>query len=214
MPAVYLVRHGQASFGTADYDVLSDHGRRQAARAGGELARRGLASPVVVSGSLARQRDTAAIVAAELAVADVAIDARLDEFDAHAAVDAALGGPGASSALDSSQFQVHLDEVLHRWMSTGDPAWTVFADGAWAAIVDLGATLGRGESAVVVTSAGVTAAIAGRALGCGADGVIAMNRVSVNASITTMVSGGRGWSLVTFNEHGHLLHEPGLRTNR
>ena len=31
MAVVYLVRHGQASFGAADYDVLSDAGRRQAA---------------------------------------------------------------------------------------------------------------------------------------------------------------------------------------
>jgi hypothetical protein len=28
MPTVLLVRHGQASFGAADYDVLSDLGRR------------------------------------------------------------------------------------------------------------------------------------------------------------------------------------------
>jgi hypothetical protein len=36
----------------------------------------------------------------------------------------------------------------------------------------------------------------------------------VNASITTLVSGGRGLSLVSFNDHAHLLGEPGLRTNR
>ena len=40
MPTVLLVRHGQASFGAADYDVLSDLGRRQAQAAGRELARR------------------------------------------------------------------------------------------------------------------------------------------------------------------------------
>jgi len=30
MPVVYLIRHGQASFGAQDYDVLSATGHRQA----------------------------------------------------------------------------------------------------------------------------------------------------------------------------------------
>jgi len=29
MSSIYLVRHGQASFGSANYDELSDRGRRQ-----------------------------------------------------------------------------------------------------------------------------------------------------------------------------------------
>lgn len=214
MPAIYLVRHGQASFGTDDYDVLSEVGRRQAGLAGAELARRGLRSPVVVSGSLVRQRDTAALVAATLAVPVGPADARFDEFGAHAAVDAHLGRVGASRALSSQEFQRHLDEVMSVWITTGDQGWVRFADGAWAALMELAAGLAPGTDAVVATSAGVTAALAGRVLGCGVDGVVAMNRVSVNASITTIVAGARGLSLVSFNEHAHLLGEPGLRTNR
>src|SRR3954451_21710821 len=33
VPTILLLRHAQASFGTADYDVLSDTGHRQAAAA-------------------------------------------------------------------------------------------------------------------------------------------------------------------------------------
>ena len=43
VPVIHLVRHGQASFGTDDYDRLSDLGRMQATLAGRELARRGRA---------------------------------------------------------------------------------------------------------------------------------------------------------------------------
>jgi broad specificity phosphatase PhoE len=214
MPVVYLVRHGQASFGSDDYDVLSDLGRRQAALAGAELARRDLGPAVVVSGSLVRQQDTAGIVAQALGVEEVTTDARFDEFDAHSAVDAWLGGSGATDGLTSAQFQVHLDEVMAHWAQTSDPGWVSFVDGAWAALSDVVVGLPRGAVGVVATSAGVTAALAGRALGGGAATVIAMNRVSVNASITMLVSGSRGVSLVTFNEHAHLLGEPGLRTNR
>lgn len=214
MPAIYLLRHGQASFGTDDYDVLSELGVRQAGVAGRELARRGLRSPVVVSGSLRRQRDTAAIAAAALGVEHSAVDARFDEFDAHAAVDAHLGGVGATEGMPSSQFQRHLDVVMAAWMADGDEGWRAFTDGAVAAVTDLAEALPSGSDAVVATSAGVTAVIAGRLLGADAAGVIAMNRVSVNASITTVVAGARGLSLVSFNDHAHVLGDRTLLTNR
>jgi broad specificity phosphatase PhoE len=214
MPAVYLLRHGQASFGTDDYDVLSDLGRRQAAVAGAALARRGLRRPVVVSGGLRRQRDTAVIAAEALGVQPSGVDARFDEFDAHAAVDAHLGGPGATDGMSSTDFQVHLDVVMATWMDTGEEQWRTFTDGAVAALAELAASLPSGSDAVVATSAGVTAVIAGRLLGADSAGVIAMNRVSVNASITTVVAGARGLSLVSFNDHAHLLDDRSLLTNR
>ena len=40
MGVVLLVRHGQASFGAADYDVLSPLGERQAAATGAVPGRR------------------------------------------------------------------------------------------------------------------------------------------------------------------------------
>ena len=53
-----------------------------------------------------------------------------------------------------------------------------------------------------------------RLLGADSQGVIAMNRVSVNASITTVLSGSRGLSLLTFNDHAHFIGQAGLLTNR
>ena len=214
MPAIYLLRHGQASFGTDDYDVLSPLGIRQAEVAGAELVRRGLRQPVVVSGGLRRQRDTAAIAAEALGVAPSGVDVRFDEFDAHAAVDAHLGGPGATNGMSSSEFQRHLDVVMATWMDTGDARWQAFTDGAMAGLAELAAALPSGSDAVVATSAGVTAVIAGRLLGADSAGVIAMNRVSVNASITTVVAGSRGLSLVSFNDHAHVLDDRTLLTNR
>lgn len=214
MPAIYLLRHGQASFGADDYDVLSPLGERQAAIAGEALARRGLRRPVVVSGGLRRQRDTAAVAAAALGVAPSGVDPRFDEFDAHAAVDAHLGRPGATDGMGSDEFQRHLDVVMAQWMADGDARWRAFSDGAFAALEDLAGRLPAGSDAVVATSAGVTAVLAGRLLGADPEGVIAMNRVSVNASITTVVAGARGLSLVSFNDHAHVLDDRSLLTNR
>ncbi len=109
---------------------------------------------------------------------------------------------------------VHLDVVMATWMDSGEERWRAFTDGAVAALADLAASLPSGSDAVVATSAGVTAVIAGRLLGADSAGVIAMNRVSVNASITTVVAGARGLSLVSFNDHAHLLDDRSLLTNR
>ena len=54
----------------------------------------------------------------------------------------------------------------------------------------------------------------GQLLGLEARGVIALNRVSVNASITTVLAGSRGLSLLTFNDHAHFIGQAGLVTNR
>src|SRR5438067_4041211 len=83
MVVLLLVRHGQASLGTADYDRLSDIGRRQAQVTGARLARTDLVIDRVVSGGLIRQRDTAQAVLAALGwpVSRLRIDERLDEYD-------------------------------------------------------------------------------------------------------------------------------------
>lgn len=58
--SILLVRHGQASFGKSDYDQLSDVGRTQARLLGQFLATRDVKPDRIVSGSLHRQRQTAA----------------------------------------------------------------------------------------------------------------------------------------------------------
>jgi len=61
-----LVRHGQGSMGTADYDQLSELGHRQARAAGARLARADLSISQVWCGGLVRQQETARAVLAEL----------------------------------------------------------------------------------------------------------------------------------------------------
>lgn len=59
MGNIYLIRHGQASFGADDYDVLSPTGIRQAESLGKHLAALDLSFVRCLSGSLQRQRHTA-----------------------------------------------------------------------------------------------------------------------------------------------------------
>lgn len=214
MPVVLLVRHGQASFGAADYDALSDLGREQSRSRGVELGERGLRSPVLACGSLRRQRDTAALLADAAGWTSGGgpgpqVDARWDEYD-HLALLERYGPPPEEttpSALTSHQVQGLLDVALLAWVSDPDGTWTSFRQDALTALQDLVGGLGSGQDAVVVTSGGVIAAVCAGMLELGAAGVVALNRVMVNGGATTLVAGGRGTSLLTINEHVRLGQE-------
>ncbi len=60
MGTLYLVRHGQASFGADDYDVLSAMGHQQSVRLGEYFQRRGVTFDAALTGTLNRQIQTLA----------------------------------------------------------------------------------------------------------------------------------------------------------
>ena len=64
MSVVLLVRHGQASWGAADYDRLSSLGEQQSRVLGAALASRGVRPDLVVRGAMRRHRQTAEATAA------------------------------------------------------------------------------------------------------------------------------------------------------
>ena len=196
MPVVHLVRHGQASFGAADYDRLSDLGRAQSVVVGAALAARDLRSPVAVAGTLRRQRDTAALA---MPGVPVTVDARWDEYDHH---DLLARYAGAEVPADSRALQALLDVALAAWVRDASGGWTGFSSQAVAALAAL--ELPPGRDAVVFTSGGVIAAVCAHLLGLDAAGVVALNRVAVNGALTKLAVGASGTTLVTFNEHGHL----------
>ncbi|MEU6449762.1 histidine phosphatase family protein [Streptomyces sp. NPDC046979] len=204
MPLICLVRHGQASATAEDYDVLSDLGRAQSAAVGRELARRGLRDPYLVAGTLTRQKDTARLAADTAGYKQpLHQDASWNEYD-HLALIARY----APTSQQPRPIQDLLDHALLGWMRDPDPAdgetWAAFSQRAAAALADLTTMLGRGSDAVVVTSGGVLAALCGALLSLPHESVVALNRVSVNASVTTLAVGASGTTLLTFNEHAHF----------
>jgi broad specificity phosphatase PhoE len=214
MPTVLLVRHGQASFGAADYDVLSDLGREQAALTARSLAERGYRPARLVSGSLRRQRETAAAFAA-LGGPEPEVEPRWDEFDAdevlvhHGDSTVRLEGSTDGAPLSSRAFQDALDPALAAWVAAGEdsPAsrtWPEFSGAGVGALRDLAAELSSGETGVVATSAGTIAALVANLLGTPAAGFAALNRVTVNAAVTKLAIGASGINLISFNDHTHL----------
>lgn len=201
-----LVRHGQASFGAEDYDRLSELGHSQGCRLGAALAGRGFVPSRVISGSLRRQRHTAnAVLEGAGWDPPVTVDPGWNEFDHLGVVTAYAPLPGA---VDSRRFQGALDRAMAMWAASGAVAGVeAFADFTLrtrAALERLVGSLGRGEDALVVSSAGVISWLTTALIGGGVDQWIKLNRVSVNTGTTKVVVGRSGVSVVTFNDHSHL----------
>jgi broad specificity phosphatase PhoE len=221
MPTILLLRHAQASFGAADYDVLSVRGHEQVGALVQDLDRPGTSIDRVLSGSLARQRDTAGPVA-RAAGRELEIDRRFNEYDSndvlahHSASAARQERPpgGEVPALTSREFQDVLEAALESWIEAGADgptaeSWDAFAARTMSACEELAAGLGSGETALVCTSGGVIGALAAALLAAPARTFIAVNRVTINTGITKLAHGRSGTTLVSFNEHTHLERPAG-----
>jgi broad specificity phosphatase PhoE len=227
MPSILLVRHGQASYGADDYDVLSETGWRQAEVLAAEHARRGLRFDVVLSGGLRRQQGTAEVLA-RAAGTPVEIDPGWDEYDAddilthHAQTDVRLDAePGtAGPSVSSRDFQHLLDGALVAWIEAGEAGtarepWPAFDARVRGALERLVARLGSGETALVCSSGGTIGALCAALMGMAPTGLVTFNRVAINTGVARLVSGRQGVTLISFNEHGHFDGlDPSLRTYR
>ncbi len=223
MPVVHFVRHGQASFGAADYDVLSATGQKQSELVGEALARAGVQPDRILTGTLKRQLDTAVgASAAGLFDTPVENDPRWNEYDHLALLKAhpAAAARSLPAGRESGQtVQKALDAALLAWLRTGSSGsagktWVEYRDGILAAQEELLVSLGRSGTGIVFTSGGVIATVGAALLGLGAEGFVALNRVTVNTGITKIVRGRSGTSLLSFNEHGHLTGVSGMLTYR
>jgi broad specificity phosphatase PhoE len=227
MPVIYLIRHVQASFGDASYDVLSELGHRQAELLDESLARRGVRAARVEAGTPARQQDTAR-ACPRSAPGELRIDPRWDEYDTAAVLvehgadrpgEGQRGELGAPAGISSREFQALLDRALGEWIRADESSpcpetWPAFQERALAALEDLARALGSGEQAAVFTSGGVIAALCVGLLGAPPEVFVTVNRVAVNSGVTKVMVGGSGARLVTFNEHAHLEHDRALMTFR
>jgi broad specificity phosphatase PhoE len=226
-----LLRHGQASMGTADYDRLSGLGLQQARAAGARLAELGRQQPgpagtrpsgagpgigQVWSGALVRQQETARAVLAELGrpPGDLRTDDRLDEYDPAGILGASDPFAGATAPESRRALQVTLDEALARWIQGGDGYPEPHAAFATRVRAAVGALAARPGTTLAVTSAGVIAVACAQVAGLPADRWPALARVVVNGSLTKLITGSTGTNLLTFNDHAHLEDDRSLITYR
>jgi broad specificity phosphatase PhoE len=217
-----LVRHGQASWDSDDYDVLSGTGWEQSRLLGKALAARGITPDLVVVGGMRRHRETAEACLAELSGAPgTEVDGGWDEFD-HVSMLGKMPSSFAGEKPTRAEFQEWFEAATDRW--TGGEHDDDYAESFGAFTDRVGSALRRtaeraGSGTALVFSSGGPIAWATASL-LAEDRTVAsglwrrLNPVCVNSGVTRLVTGRRGTTMVTFNEHAHLDGVPDVLTYR
>ena len=210
MGTLYLVRHGQASFGADDYDVLSPLGHQQAVRLGEYFKTRGIAFDAAMTGSLQRQVSTFDGICKGMASPLEALQwPGLNEYDSHAVIATVHRGK-LEKPSTPEQYRHHfrlLKDGLKQWMDGvvsphGMPTYSDFVLGVTTA---LDYVRKRGEGKVLLVSSGGPISIAvGHILGCSPEATIELNLRIRNSSVTEFAFTPKRHMLVTYNTLPHL----------
>jgi broad specificity phosphatase PhoE len=236
MGTLYLVRHGQASFGADDYDNLSALGQRQSRRLGEYFQQIGLKFDAVLTGTLRRHQQTYAGIRAGMDASFTAGAAQgetdpsrgsaahevarvgplllwpgLNEYDS-AAVIAAIY-PQALEKPDTPELYRHhfrlLRDGLTQWMNG-----VVSPQGmpSWSEF-QLGVSSALDHirkncegNVLIVSSGGPIATAVGQVLGTTPETTIELNMRIRNSAVTEFAFNPKRHVLMTFNTLPHLDH--------
>ncbi|GGF12950.1 phosphoglycerate kinase [Aliidongia dinghuensis] len=222
MGEIHLVRHGQASFGAADYDELSPVGHEQGRVLGRWHATVAQRFDLVALGGLKRHRQTAEAWASENpgspAPADWIVERGFDEYDhremllrAHPEAGdlAGLGRWLAENAPSRSAFQAMFAAAMARWMSGRHDAeyreaWDAFRARCLGALEALIAAAGPSRRVIVFTSGGPIAAVCQHILDLPPARAAELNWSLVNGGVTKLLYRPGRLGLATLNGHGHF----------
>jgi broad specificity phosphatase PhoE len=238
MPRVgtlFLIRHGQASYGEVDYDRLSVRGQEQARAVGSWLAKAKL--DAVYAGPLVRQQQTIGVAteAARASGATVPAAETLAELAEYPAwemlqhlVPRLVAEDPKFAQLTTAPTPRLLDEAFHQiigrwsrdeWWVDGVERIHEFVARVRGGLDRVVRAAGSGARIACVTSAGPIGVALGLTFGIPEARMVRTSIVIRNASITELRFRSKGFdwqpdqlSLVTFNVTAHLPDE--LNTER
>jgi broad specificity phosphatase PhoE len=211
MGTLYLVRHGQASFGAQDYDQLSELGRRQSVRLGEYFRDKGLVFDAVITGTLRRHLQTWQGIAEGMGAQPEALPwPGLNEYDSAALIATVHAGP--LEKPDTPEMYRHhfrlLRDALSQWMAgrtspEGMPNYADFLAGVTTAL-DHVRTNHHGAKVLVVSSGGPISTAVGHVLGTSPDATIELNLRIRNTAVTEFAFTPKRHMLVSYNHLPHL----------
>ncbi len=224
MGMIYMVRHGQASFGEADYDRLSERGVVQSRILGEFLVDTGLMPDALYSWKLKRQTGTADEVIncyrkRGLAIPDYTLSSALNEYDSAGVLmsqmadlleeDPAFKEECDRIYTDKRSFQKVFEMSVMRWISglhdkPEVESWTDFSSRVCDGIEAIISQEGRGKNIVLFTSGGPIAALLHRVLGLTGEEAVKLSWQIVNASVTRFMYNSNNITLAGFNMISHL----------
>ncbi|OTG61973.1 histidine phosphatase family protein [Acinetobacter sp. ANC 3903] len=224
MTTIYLIRHGQASFGTESYDQLSPNGELQAKLLGQYFDQILKETPYVVAGSMQRHQQTAQLALAEcFPEAEIQTDNAWNEFN-HQQVFAKyeprfnephlLKQDVAKEENPRAYLAKIFEGAIERWTGGDyhheyDESWPHFKNRVETALQKLCNELAKTKPryAVVFTSGGVISVAAGKLLELNANRTFALNWAIANTSMTTLRLVGNEAQLLSLNEHHFIKAE-------
>lgn len=220
MATIYLFRHGQASFGSDDYDKLSPLGERQATLLGHYLRDSGVVLDAAYSGDLLRQRETARLaLAGQPAEVSHQVDPRFNEIDndeqlRYLLPEVVKADPALRELVDrglssSKDYQKVIDAVFNYWVSpqckeTRIQSWADYSGQVSSALQELMATQGSGKTLGIFTSGGTIATMVAQVLGLTGEQTYQFYEPIFNCSVTQIFYNGRKTSLSYFNDRSWL----------
>lgn len=219
MGSLYLVRHGQASFGSQNYDALSALGHQQGHVVGQALKARGVLPEVVIAGTMQRHQETARAALSAMALdLPMQVHAGVNEFDHENVIEVAeprfadkplMMAEMVASGDPRRAFQAFFQGAVSRWVMGQHEAeyaepWSVFKLRCVAALDELVQLTPAKGHAVVFTSGGFISVVCAHLLGLHDTQAFNINWTLANAGITKINVGRDGLHLLSINEHAHL----------
>jgi broad specificity phosphatase PhoE len=223
MAVIYLIRHGQASFGAANYDELSAMGHIQAAHVGRWLATVNAGQvDRLIGGSLKRHQQTAQgaiqawqdrLPSAKLPALET--DPRLNEYDHIDFLEVAKRELAADSfslnpAMSRTEFHKMFELAFSRWTKP-DYAHQYkepFERFQTRVLAGLEALLAANRpTTIVFSSGGAIATIVQAMMGLDTQRMMSINTLMANAAVTKVVFSGSKRSVAYFNNYGFLEGE-------
>ncbi len=208
MPKIIFVRHGQAQFGQANYDKLSEVGHEQAVALGKAIFEQGITIDHWVRGDMVRHAETLKGISQGMRtqVSHQIVTPDLNEYDFTGQLNARFVGSKAPVGLHTDR-KTHfraLRETLALWQNdkilNPPESWAAFETRlkrAQQTIFGL-----EGDTILVVSSGGAISKIVANALGVSHAKQVDLQLQIKNASMSTFIYSRRtgGFFLNAFNE--------------
>jgi broad specificity phosphatase PhoE len=236
MSTLFILRHGQASFGHDDYDQLSPTGYRQARTVGRHLRDIGITFDAIYTGQMARQRQTFESVADVFdqfgtPLPEPVVTADLNEYDSTGVWNhffPALIRENPELELEESRllkdpkaFQSVFAWIVHRWVEgahegPGIESWPAFRTRIDQGLQNIMRQEGSGKNVLVCSSAGPIAVAVQLATGMSDRQCLGISWQVMNASLTRFRYNAEKMTLVGFNDVAALeiQGDPALLTYR
>ncbi len=219
MGVVYLIRHGQASLRSSNYDQLSEKGELQARITGKSFRNRIEDIDRIELGSLQRHAQTLEHFTSKFrTTANKIVVPDWNEYNHKDIIQ--QYNPRYSSRMyltfdiikkmnPKRDFLLMMNKSMDRWMSGKYDdeyveSWKVFKNRCVNALHNLLESLMDEEVALVFTSGGVKSAIVQHLMNLPDNYFMELNTKFVNCGVTKIVQTKNGTFVSTFNDYAHL----------